>query len=429
MHHFFSRGGNLQISCLSKAAVVLVCFPCIAGAQKERLLQFSISESEHPELASVMKRIPVQRLLLDMAAAPRTPDEVKAALSGIGVSPEQLEHLRLIRRRDDRYVVAFYLLTRADLLRVREVTDRYAQSLTEALLARRAEIEAALSYYDAPGVDPKTVAYFVLGCVSLDWDGLDLTIEKGYRKKDPYPAMTWIGSWWTEEANELTWEKYYWGSHNSTYGDVRLTSFGDHSHEPRVALPDLVWTLSQERKQSDWPDTTRPFLRSLSSYSPHYEHTAEQVGRMLFALRDGEKNLTELASAAGTQKEEAQKLLTILLELQYVASRDDRYQARVPVLTQRDSQAISTVRAMGREIMEGWLANNYDKLKSDLSHVTPWRDGQSFAEGFYPVWHCIFGTANRLLVQAGLFADPCAESRKFKGYIPVAFQPSVVKRP
>jgi len=429
MHQWSSRAENLQKSPLIKAAVVLACLPCIAAAQPEHLLEFDISESQRPELASVLKRIPVQRLLLDMAEAPRTPDEVKAALSGAGVSAEQLEHLGLIRRRDNHYIVALYLLTRADLLHVRAVTDRYAQSLADVLLAHRAEIEAALSTYNAPGVDPKAVAYFVLGCVSLDWDGLGLTIEKGYRKKYSYPPMTWIGDWWVAEANELTWEKYYWGSHTDSYGDVSLTSFGDHAHQPRAAFPDLVWTLSQHRKQGGWPGSTRWILRSLLSYSPHPQRTAEQTGAMLFALRDGEKDLPELAAAAGTEKEEALKLLEILLDLQYVSSRGRRYQARVPVLTKRDSHLLTVIRRVGRGIMEQWFADNYDQLKSDLSGVTPWRYGQSFAEGFYPIWHCIFGVANRRLVQAGLFADPCAESRKFKGYIPVAFQASVLKRP
>ena len=38
------------------------------------------------------------------------------------------------------------------------------------------------------------------------------------------------------------------------------------------------------------------------------------------------------------------------------------------------------------------------------------------------VWHYVFGFANRRLVEAGLFTDPCAPTRKYKRDIPAAFE-------
>jgi hypothetical protein len=113
--------------------------------------------------------------------------------------------------------------------------------------------------------------------------------------------------------------------------------------------------------------------------------------------------------------------------LGYAAKLGDRYEARVPVFTQRDNSLIREVRRIGREVLERWFVENYEPLKSELSVCTPWRYGQPFAEGFYPIWHYIFGSTNRQLVENGLFADPYAPERKFKGYIPAVFHESAME--
>ena len=41
------------------------------------------------------------------------------------------------------------------------------------------------------------------------------------------------------------------------------------------------------------------------------------------------------------------------------------------------------------------------------------------------IWHYIFGAANRQLVEAGLFTNPYAESRRYKGFITVVWHPSL----
>jgi hypothetical protein len=48
-----------------------------------------------------------------------------------------------------------------------------------------------------------------------------------------------------------------------------------------------------------------------------------------------------------------------------------------------------------------------------------------FTESFTMVWHYIFGITNRRLVEAGLFADPYNEKRKFKGFIPLVYKTMV----
>jgi hypothetical protein len=57
------------------------------------------------------------------------------------------------------------------------------------------------------------------------------------------------------------------------------------------------------------------------------------------------------------------------------------------------------------------------------------RYGVPLADGFYWIWHYLFGVANRELVAAGLLADPYASDRQFKGFIPAVYQLSVVMGP
>jgi len=44
---------------------------------------------------------------------------------------------------------------------------------------------------------------------------------------------------------------------------------------------------------------------------------------------------------------------------------------------------------------------------------------------FYKIWHEIFGAANRILVEKGMFYDPYGGSRKHEGYLPVVWHMGV----
>ncbi len=79
------------------------------------------------------------------------------------------------------------------------------------------------------------------------------------------------------------------------------------------------------------------------------------------------------------------------------------------------------VRAMlaeGRDIMAAWHEENYESIRSQLSHLTPMQNGVPFERVYTEVWHFVFGIANRILAERGFFADPYAEGRTFKGFIP-----------
>ncbi len=367
-----------------------------------------------PCFGHVMRDAAVQRLLLRLAGGPVDTASAEAALSPDGPDADDLLALRLMRKEGDHYVLGFALFTAADVQRIRTVSDRLAGSLAAALLARRAEIEAALAAYDAPGVDRRDVAFFLLGCASLDWDGLAVTAEHGYRQTTAErPDGTYVPV--AMERVDLSLRRIYWGSHNVRVDGIGLTSFGDHDALPRILFPDLIW------RAPGFPDTVpdppRAALDGLLKAS--FRRSAATVARTMLALRDGDGTADELASATGAGTDEIATDLDVLLGLGYVSETDGRFRARVPVLAERDDAMARQVLAIGRQVMEAWLAAHYDAIRDELADLSFTRAGVPFAEGFTMIWHYVFGMANQKLVEAGLFADPYAPDRAFRGAVPV----------
>jgi hypothetical protein len=370
-----------------------------------------------------MRHREVQRLLLDVARQPRNAQFVESALKSSQIARQDLEKLGLIKQRDEDYVINFTLMTQGDVRLVRAVADKHAQSLTAALLDRRAEIDNARGQYPLADVDPKAVNYIVLGCLALDWDGLDVTAAKGYRAQ-PGKQKSAAYIPWAEEKSDLSLKGIYWGSHyEEVESKITLLSFGDHYSIPRYALPDLFWSLPSRAVAGSMPELLK--LRTSKILRTSLSTTAREAGQMMLALRDGPMTGEELATAAGMRLREAKDVIALLVELQYVVEREGRYHPLIPVLDKRDRPMVAKLRLIGREVMEKWLATNYAHVREELQGLTPLRYGVPYAACFTQIWHYLFGTANRQLVEAGVFADPYADTRKYKGMIPAVWHPSI----
>lgn len=376
-------------------------------------------DESRPRFSSVVEPFEVQQLLLEIADSPRRPEYAAAALQGCGVSPRDLEDLGLVRQERGDYVLGFTLLTRADMESVREVGEESARSLAEDVLARRGEIEAALNRYDAAGIDPAAVAFILLGCFSLDWDGLTLAGDKGFAATAPEEGYIP----WAQERGGPSLRGLYWGSHNEYLPDVVVTSFGDHFSLPRQALPDSVWRLELVLSDTEMAEPVRSKLVPAAQQA--LNGMMGDAGRIVLALREGGKTLDELVQALGTTSEDAEPLLELLLELDYAVAEGDTYRATIPVLTAGDLPMAQELRRVGESIVDRWLTANYRQLEEKLSDTSPVRFGVDFAETFTQIWHHIFGGANARLVGTGLFANPYAEERRYKGFIPCVWHPDV----
>ena len=83
---------------------------------------------------------------------------------------------------------------------------------------------------------------------------------------------------------------------------------------------------------------------------------------------------------------------------------------------------LDAVRAASREMMEDWLDANYEGMRGKLAELTASRYGVPYEQLFTQIWHYLFGMANRSLVESGHFADPYAEARVSKAFVPFVFE-------
>lgn len=417
-----------RLRALTALWILTLVGPCPALAQEEPLLRASYQGSREagamgPRFMSALQRPRVQEALLTFAEGAQEAGVFAAALRGSGLTPSDLENLELIRRYGDRYALDFWLSTAEDTDRIRAVAEVEGRGLAAAVLERRDELESILDRIPQPGADPDTLAFFLIGCVSLDWDGLNLTAEKGYRT-EPAPGHYLPRA--AEPGGGGSRRALYWGSHNM-HRPIALTTFGDHD-AARYGFPDLLWHVSGALDGMEAPAALKPRLSGL--VDAWHDALLQQVGIIMLHLRDGDRTREELAGAAGLTEGDADVLLALLIELEYVRELPDgRLRATIPVLTERDAAAVSELRRLGRAIMEGWLADRHDALRQALADLTAVRQGVPLADNFYQIWHYLFAVANRTLVESGFFADPYAPGRTYPGYIPAVYRLSVVMGP
>jgi hypothetical protein len=186
---------------------------------------------------------------------------------------------------------------------------------------------------------------------------------------------------------------------------------------PRVGLPDLFWGMTLAAPDPV-PARARRAVEGL---------VRRQATRVMLALRDGPKDLAGLAAAAGVEPEPLKDMLAFLASLDYVAESGGLYEARITVLDERDRRMVRQLRQLGRQAMERWADDRYAALAAELDALTPAKYGVPLSHSFYWVWHYIFGTANRELVAAGLFADPYDPGRRFQGFLPSVYRLNVVQ--
>jgi hypothetical protein len=383
--------------------LALFLLPAAAADRDKVLLDVRIvgssSGKPQPSFGTVAGKPAVQKLLLDLTSGPCPVAQVDLALQGTGLTGKDLVKLQLIRRDGDRYLLGFPVYPAADVRRIRAVTERYAASLAGGVLARRQEIEAVLPSCCAPGVDRRDVTFIVLGCVSLDWDGLALAAKKGYRTMQKRPDGRYGA--WAQEKSDLSWDRIYWSSGTPSDGAALLVSFGDGHADYLSGLSNPPAPLQAPR-------------------------ASQSATKCLLALRDGDRSLDELRSSLGITAAEAQSLMGLLVDLEFVTQQDGRYRAHIPVFSRKDRKAVQQLRRIGNEVMAQWLADNYKKLQSDLSFTSPARWGVRYTEEFNAIWHYVFGLANRQLVEAGLCGDPYAPTRKYTGGIAAVFENGVL---
>lgn len=371
---------------------------------------------------TLLERDDVQAIATEALNGPLRADRLRTMLRGSEVTVDHLtEAAVLVRLPDGRYRLDMTVFTAADRLLLDRVSDPLGKSLAAAILARRAEFDRILARYDMPGVDPGLVRMALIGCLVLDWDGLRVTADNGFRTPavrkpngDQFQMVL------RERTPAAANRALYYGSHNADAAGatMRMTTFGDHHPgSARVAFPDLTWIATAR----DFDRLARPPVSNQLAEAFGREMSASQdlAALIMRRLRDGPADAAALGDAANTSAERTAAALDLLTAIQYVERDGDRYRAIVPVFTlERDGAMLSQLRDLGKQVMLEWLRGNYEQTQRQLSGLAALKAGVPFKTMFTEIWHPIFGWANYHLIRDGYLHDPYGPGARFISFVP-----------
>jgi hypothetical protein len=313
---------------------------------------------------------------------------------------------------------------------MREICGNFAQDLAGIYSSRYTEFQRILDEYPLKNIGTPALAYVLIGCFSLDWDGLRISREMGFRPSTPPEKAPFIGWAFDRRAEEFGQKKgLYWGSHNEYLPNgLAFTSFGDHAVLMRNAFPDIAWRMARSLRIG-LKGTPEKVLSSLERAGKRalYDGLLTGLGSIMMELRKGTHKETELRHVTAIPSDQLSDLLTALENLEYISKVTDGYEARIPVFSPADQPFVHKLIMKSREMLTSWLGHNFGRLKSELSVLSAYKYGQPLEASFYKIWHEIFGAANRILAEKGLFFDPYGGSRKHEGYLPVVWHMSIAR--
>ena len=378
--------------------------------------------------AEILRSAKTQNLVLAIAERPHSRAEIEAAISGQDFTVDDMVAVGLLRSEADAYWLDFNLLRVQDQLQILSLSEDLGRNLAADFLERRDELEAVANRHEQPGEFSAEFLFVVLGCFSLDWDGLDLTEERGWRLGaqrtiDGHEFTPWA----KERGAEISLQELYWGSHSDMVGDTTLTTFGDHHSLPRFGLPDLFWLNSTSfRGLEGLAEEKKAAAQLLAAYE---QDVKGDIAQVMMELGRQAMNAQAIAQATSIEEDKIARILNFLEAAEYVERKDGSWRAKILVLRPEDAEPVAAMVALGREIMVDWHEANYARIRQELSDLTPIRNGVPFERVYTEIWHFVFGFANRTLVEQDLFADPYAGSRRYQGFLPVVWDATLAETP
>jgi len=385
----------------------------ITGNNRLEGLQDPVTVAQIPE---------VSELLQVIADKPRTADYIEQSLDESKVDLQLLVELGLLKQWDGGYAISFNYLTLEDHDVLVTTLTPFAESLARLYRDRWSEFESVFKAYDVESVDMGELAYAVIGAMSLDWDGLDITADKDLRiTADNLPGGRDFVIWAKEQSSDKNVRELYWGSHNTIVDGIQFTTFGDHYSLPRLGLPDLLWSTSNRVVKIDAASHTlgMSIYRALAPY--YQDDFLTDTGAVLSALRESAGTIDSIAGSTGIDKERTEAIFTLLLELQYVKRDRSLYTLTTPYFSHADKPMIDAARELSWLLINEWLDQNYSTMEAKLDRLSVRKYGIPYRQLFTEIWHYLFGLTNKALVLSGHFANPYAEERVSKGMVPFVF--------
>jgi hypothetical protein len=375
--------------------------------------------------AFVLSLRPVQHVVLDAVAGPIGAPHIDSLLRGAPVARADLVKLGILRTQGARYAIAYVVLTAEDQRAIYAAARTYGPSLAHAYESHRAEFGRLLGQYSRAELRAE-LAFAVVAGMSMNWDGLKLTTELGYRVA---PTRYPNGDAYLFHSNQPgahnPSDGLYSESHSLPGSQTTFTTFGDGPSIPRThGIPDVFDGPAEGGLESLTGDPA-VYGAVQGELMAYIEDAAADAGALMTALADTPLTVPALRARVSLPDARFDASLKFLEALGYVRKFGDMYNVAVPVLTPRDEPMLDSTLALSRRIMTEWLAANHGAMEHDLAGLSSVRDGLPFAAPFSEVWHYVFGLAAHSLATDGFFADPRASGRRDTGYVPLVWATSL----
>jgi hypothetical protein len=343
------------------------------------------------------------------------------------VSRADLVKLGILRVQGNQYAIAYLVLTADDQRAIYAAAATYGPSLARAYESHRAEFERLFARYRRPNLRDE-LAFALIAGVSMNWDGLKLTTELGYRAAPVhYPNGDAYSFHSNQPGANNPGAGLYSESHSLPGPRMVFTTFGDGPSIPRTyGIPDVFDGPAEDGLESLKGDPVA-YGAVQGELITYIEDAAADAGALMAALADVPLTVPALRARVRLPAARFDASLTFLEALGYVRKSGDAYDVAVPVLTLHDKPMLDSTLALSRRIMTEWLAANHGAMEHDLAGLSSVRDGLPFAAPFSEVWHYVFGLAAKSLAADGFFADPRAPGRRDTGYVPLVWATSLYR--
>src|ERR1035441_1295633 len=377
----------------------------------------------------VLSFIPVQRLLLRATERCLTQSEIQKGLLDTPILLTHLLRLGLLRESENTYCLNYLLLTVQDQEAIYKVGAHYGQSLATDFRAHKHEFDEIVVQY--PNADLRSQLLFdLIAGVSMNWRGLDLTTELGYRIQPPHHEN---GDVYFVHSNEvgahLDLAGLYFDSETAPGTKMSFSTFGDGDSLPRLlGLPDVFDGV--ETATDSWRNTPDVFGALRSEYVTYILLALDDAGQVMDAVRNGNDTDATIAKAVTISGDRRKATLGLLTAIGYLYMADNHhYVIGVPVLRESDKPLVDRSLKISGTIMAEWLRNNYPAMKQELLTLSPMRNGVPFSLAFSEVWHYVFGFAAKSLAESGFYANPHAPGNRYDGYVPLVWATPLLKSP
>jgi len=363
--------------------------------------------------------------------------EAKAMLAGAPGILDDLVRLKLVAVSGDQVRLGFAYFNAADMRLVHAVAARHVPSLVAAYRAKAPAFEAIWARYPVASVERRKLAFALIAGVGLNWDGLDLLFDEGWRKPQLVSGPDWqYGFFASEDVGDIDYKGFYWGSSAFPGGlsvspplPLAFVSFGDPQSDPRMNFPDLLGLPASDMTPPVRAAAEQVGLRDDPMLGPKVLglEAGRQVGRLLLRLRQGPASAAALQAAL--PGDPAQAELKLLQAAGYVrAAPDGRFELTAPVLGDSDRAMLEQARALNKAIIRAWMRTNYGPIRKELTGLTALRQGVPYEALFTQIWHEVFGLTTRELVASGMVADPYAPQNPSPGSLGMAWRPDILQR-